>query len=132
VKRSLLSRIKLFATPINGRTLQAAAEYAVRTSVPLDPDMLLLLAEAKVGATTIVLLLPGVLIDIPLETLQAMLEEMGGQYERLAAPGYRQAKLPNDLAHGALLAHLKDVGDISTFGLSPDGKTIKVNMKRPQ
>jgi hypothetical protein len=30
----------------------------------------------------------------------------------------------------ALVAHLQSVGDLSTFGPSPDGKTIKVNMKR--
>jgi hypothetical protein len=58
-----------------------------------------------------------------------MLEAMGGHNARLAAPGRRPAKLPNDLANAALVAHLQTVGDVSTFGPSPDGKTIKVNMK---
>lgn len=91
---------------------------------------MLLFAQAKVTAATIVQLLQRVLAVVQPDTLLAMLEAMGGHYARSAAPGRRPAKLPNDPANAALVAHLQSVGDVSTFGPSQDGKTIKVNMKR--
>jgi hypothetical protein len=132
VKRPVVAQIKRFTAPANGRTLQAAADYALQMQVPLDAETLLLFAEAKVAVTTIVPLLQDVLSDTPRETLLTILKEMGGQYAILTGPSYSSAKLPNDSAHQAIAAYLQAVGDVSTFRPSRDETSIKVNMKRPQ
>jgi hypothetical protein len=131
VKRSVVAQIKRFAASVSNRTLQTVADYALRMQVPLDAETLLLLAEARVAATTIVPLLHGVLSDMPQETLQTILKGMGGKYAILAGPSFSSAKLPNDPAHHALAAYLRAGGDVSTFHPTRDKKNIKVNMKRP-
>jgi hypothetical protein len=129
VKRRMVEQIKRFTRPVNSRTLQTAADYALQKHVPLDAETLLLFAEAKVTASTIAPLLQVLLPDIPLESLLAILTEMGNDYAVLVGPSHRSVKLPNDSAHRALAARLQAIGDVSSFEEARDGKIIKVNMR---
>lgn len=128
-KEALLPRLRSLSTAADRRTLQAAADYALSRDVSLEPDTLVLLAEAKVSGRVIVQLLQPVLLRIPPDTLTAILTAMGEPYARLAAPGHRPSKLPNDRAHRKLADHLKTTSVVSSVTTDRDGTTIKVHMK---
>lgn len=130
VKTSLVSRLQDFTTAKDGRTLQAAADYAVQVKADIDADTLQLFAAAKVNGTAIVQLLQPLLARVSLPALTAILNEMSEPYKLLGSPGHHPAKLPDDPAHRALADHLKGNGIVSSVTTERDGRTIRVNMKR--
>lgn len=128
-KRALLLRLRSFTIAADRPTLQTAADCAASLNVSLEPDTLMLLTEATVSGPVIVQLLQPILPHIPRDRLTAILTAIGEPYARLAAPGHRPAKLPNDQAHRELAEHLKTTGVVSSVTKDWDGTTIKVHMK---
>jgi len=129
-KRAMLARLPEFATMSEHAVLEAAAESALKCRAPLTPETLMLLADGEVKTGTVMRLLVPALADCPLEMLIHTLTAMGDPYARLAAPGARPARLPNDPAHLALVERLKQDGDVNSWSVEHGNTRIKVNMKR--
>ncbi|WP_282244977.1 hypothetical protein [Stenotrophomonas sp. PS02300] len=132
VKRSLkvavVERSLDYAAPNRPRGMIAMARFAIENSISLPIAFLQRLAKVKDAVEVIFGLLPDHLPEVEDEALLEMISSLGEPFSDLCTVDAKKPKVPALTGVESILAHLKDIGCISSFKREED--YFRVNKKR--
>ncbi|WP_207239018.1 DNA-binding protein [Pseudomonas sp. GW456-L15] len=128
IKNVVVEQAAKYAEVADSRGLNELARFATKSGRELSPDVIQKMAQEKISAQQILLLLEPHLDVISRDLLFTTLQALDGDYPGLTEVGRSKLRVPNTLADRALLERLKREMTVSTYD---DSKVmIEVNRKR--
>ncbi len=128
LKDAIVERFADFTNGASVATLNAAAQYALRTARVVTIDQIVRLAQARVASATVVGLLQLHGTDLSWAEIRPVLQSLGGKYAELTEHNGKHPSFDADAAHRALAARLESLGAIRST--SERGGRLVMNMPR--
>ncbi|WP_312245145.1 YobI family P-loop NTPase [Stutzerimonas nitrititolerans] len=127
IKGVVVEHAPEYAEAAGTRGLEELARFATRHGHELLPDVVQKMAQGRVAAAQIMLLLKPHLVSISRDQLFTILQALGGDYPQLTEVGYDKPRIPNTAADRALLERLKRDGIVGKY--DEHESPIKVNKR---
>lgn len=128
VKDVVAERATEYADLADPQGVRELARFAARSGCELSPDVVQKMAQVKVPAQQILLLLKPHFDVISRDQLFTTLQALGGNYPELTEVGRSKLRVSNTPADRALLERLKREGIVSTY--DERNAMIDINRKR--
>lgn len=128
IKNVVVEQAAKYAEVADSRGLNELARFATKSGRELSPDVIQKMAQEKISAQQILLLLEPQLDVISRDLLFTILQALDSDYPELTEVGRSKLRVPNTLADRALLERLKREMTVSTYDYSK--VMIEVNRKR--
>lgn len=131
-KKTVITRLSEFIANAQRREVQAIADALNAEGWRLHIDRIELLRSLGASNASLIKLMARKGEDLAIDDLRSLLRALGGPYAQIADPGLSRPVVPNDEAHGLILARLRGAAVVSSFSSSRiNSGVLQVYLRRP-